>query len=72
MYIVAVQAENHLEYVYLRVCMQELMNFIVDYRHPHLGRKQDLKVEQKHYKASVCVVSIIHIIWFISKLICDM
>ena len=23
---------------------------------PHLGRRQDLKVEQKHYKASVCVV----------------
>lgn len=32
--------------------------FFVDYRPPPLGRKQDLKVEQKHYKASVCVVSI--------------
>ena len=29
---------------------------IVHFRPPHLGRQQDLKVEQKHYKASVCVV----------------
>ena len=33
-----------------------LCNVIIYYRPPHLGRQQDLKVEQKHYKASVCVV----------------
>lgn len=55
------------------VCFDNIQNYTIMYlvlycltlclpntpRPPQLGRKQDLKVEQKHYKASVCVVGMI-------------
>ena len=38
----------------LEFCLMRYFSFS---RVPHLGRSMDLKIERKHYKASVSVVS---------------